>query len=175
MSWKILYPLLCGLVLASSLSLVSAKPSPGRSTSDPFTVQGASRASDAKADCVAQMGRGSATARNTATTSSNRPVANLYYPRYLAAKAVLVFTTFAGGRQLVAQSDYKESYSGNMGALTADTTYTYNCADFANLYSGILGYGFHKALPANDDPTPNGGRTVVYSDNNGGQYSWQPW
>ncbi|WP_156941930.1 hypothetical protein [Meiothermus cerbereus] len=121
------------------------------------------------------MGRGSATARNTATTSSNRPVANLYYPRYLAAKAVLVFTTFAGGRQLVAQSDYKESYSGNMGALTADTTYTYNCADFANLYSGILGYGFHKALPANDDPTPNGGRTVVYSDNNGGQYSWQPW
>ncbi len=60
----------------------------------------------------------------------------------------------------MAQSDYKESYSGNMGALTADTTYTYNCADFANLYSGILGYGF---------------RTVVYSDNNGGQYSWQPW
>jgi len=175
MSWKILYPLLCGLVLASSLSLVSAKSLPGRSTGDPFTVQGASRASDAKADCAMQMGTGTATARNTATTSSNRPVANLYYPRYLGVKAVLVFRTYAGSRQLVAQSDYKESYSGNLGALTADTTYTYNCADFANLYSAVFGYGFHKALPANDDPTPNGGRTVVYSDNFGGQYPWQPW
>lgn len=108
MSRNILYLLMCGAVLASSLSPVFAKP-PGNSTSDPFTVQGASRASDPKGDCVVQGRKGTFTARNTATTSANRPVANLYYPRYLGVKAVLVFVTYAGGRQLVAQSDYKES------------------------------------------------------------------
>lgn len=173
MNWKAICALLCGLVLTSSVCLVSAKSLPGRSTGDPFTVQGASRASDPKADCLSFTG--TATARNTATTSSNRPIANLYYPRYLGVKAILVFRTFSGSSQVVAQSDYRESFTGNTSALTADTTYVYNCADFANFYSAILGYGFHKALPANDDPTPNGGRTVVYSDNFGNQYDWQPW
>lgn len=172
MSPKILHPLLCGLVLASSLVFAKPSPTPPRSTDEPFTVRGSSHASDGKWDCAFQS---TATARNTATTDSNRPVGMLYYPRYLGVKAVLVFTTLAGSRQPVAQSYYIESYSGYMSSLTADVTYTYNCGDFANLYSTILGYGFHKALPAYDDPNPYGGRTVVYSDNFGNQYSWQPW
>jgi hypothetical protein len=169
-----LYALLTGLLLVSSFSLVFAK-SPGNSSKDPFTVQGASRSSDGKTDCLPGL-KGTATARNTATTSSNRPILNSYYPRYLSAKAVLVFTSIVGGRgQLVAQSDFMEAYGGNQGALPANTTYEYNCVDFQNLYSAALGYGFHKALPASDDPTPNGGKSVVYSDSAGGQYSYQPW
>ncbi len=169
-----LYALLSGLLVVSSFSFTLAKSSPGNSSKEPFTVKGASSSSDGKTPCV--KGADLATARNTATTTSNRPVLNSYYPRYLAAKAVLVLTPITGGRgPVVAQSDLAEASGGNQGALPVNITYEYNCVDFKNLYTSALGYGYHKALPASDDPTPNGGKSIIYSDSGGSQYSYQPW
>ena len=75
------------LTVFSGLSVAS--PTNEYSSSTPFQVAGYTSSNDGRSPCAFSP-TGTGTALNLVTTHSNRPVGNMYYPRYLAAKAVLV-------------------------------------------------------------------------------------
>jgi hypothetical protein len=92
----------------------------------------------------------------------------------MGVKAVLVRANLAT-KLVVAQSPLQEHTAGNQSSLPVEVSWTYNCGDIWNIGYTVLGYGWHKALPAYNDPTPDGGRTVIYTDALGKYYTWQPW
>ncbi len=172
---KVLSGLSC-VILITGFNFGIGKGSPGTSSKDPFKVLGTTSSNDAKGSCVGTFPPPiSVTARSTSTTSANRPIVNSWYPSQLNVKSVLVKVPFFGKPQALVDSDYGEYIGTNMKDIKRSVTYEYNCSDIGNVVSAVLGYGFHKALPSNDDPTPNGGRTVIYSNNSGGEFISAPW
>jgi hypothetical protein len=154
---------LIAFALISGFNFGFSKGSPGGTTDGDWQMLVSSLGQSGLGNC--SIVNPVFTASNTANTNTNR--GSLYFPSYIAVKALVVFVPFSGQRVVVATSEFIERDTGGTSVLGARASEQFNCFDFSNLGGAMLGYGYHAARPSDSDPRPGNGARQLYSGPNG--------